>query len=191
MLYAISNLCSCFSTLSIGTKVLDEKGFFSALDHAIEQHDLSKDRAEGQHFVSLPTKAYPCVSAGVGKKTQNADDYVIRVHRGQPTLFLKRAFAAPVEGLACVVYTQQAYLQDPDVLQDTAEHDRVAAMDCIDYVIVAVLAFAGPQSPLTPHRLVHNLAGGNNEVASWTKEEIQEKAKASLEYWNTWEVVAD
>jgi hypothetical protein len=56
---------------------------------------------------------------------------------------------------------------------------------------VAVLAFAGPKAPLTPYRLVHNLAGGNNEVEAWTKEDILTKAKESLAYWNEWVVVAD
>lgn len=114
----------------------------------------------------------------------------MRVHRGQPSLFLRREFAAPVEGLACVVYTRAAYLADPDTRNEPEETARIEASDCT-HVIIAVLAFAGPRAPLTPYRLVHNLAGGNNEVGAWTKEDILTRAKESLDYWNEWCVVAD
>lgn len=175
---------------TVGSKVVQPVNFCNALAGAAKKHDPSKDRTEGQHFVQLPESAWSTVSAGVGHKSNNPDDYIVRMYRGQPTMFLRRKFAAPVEGLACVVYTRQAYLNDPDVLNEPQEIARIQASDCTR-VIVAVLAFAGPKAPLTPYRLVHNLAGGNNEVDAWTKDDIVAKAKESLEYWNEWVVVAD
>lgn len=177
-------------TQVVGSKVLSPAAFLAALTSAVESHDASKDRAKGQRVVKLPESVWATVSAGVGRKSDNPGDYVVRMHRGQPTMFLRRGLAAEIEGLACVVYTQEAYLADPDVLKDPEEIARVQASDCT-HVIVAVLAFAGPKAPLTPYRLVHNLAGGNNEVKTWTKEDIVSKAKESLEYWNEWTVVAD
>lgn len=186
-----SNILSAFNPKGvIGSKVVCRGAFLSALESALETHDTANDRVEGQHFVRLPKSAWNTVSAGVGRQSYNSNDYVVRMHRGQPTVFLRREMAAEVEGLACVVYTRDAYLDDPDTKKDPKESARIRASDCT-HVIVAVLAFAGPQAPLSPYRLVHNLAGGNNEVAGWTMDEVQAKAVESLEYWNTWAVVAD
>lgn len=51
--------------------------------------------------------------------------------------------------------------------------------------------FAGPKAPLTPHRLVANLAGGNRAALVWTADEIRAEAMASNEYDREWCVVAD
>jgi hypothetical protein len=185
-----ANILTAFDEKTIGSKVTDPVQFAIALTAAVESYDASHDRAPGQHFVMLPESAWTTVSAGVGKKSKDPGDYVIRVHRDQPTMFLKRENAADVEGLACVVYTRDAYLNDPDVLQEPDEMARIEASDCT-HVIVAVLAFAGPQAPLSPHRLVHNLAGGNREAESWTMDDVRTKAAESISYWNEWEVVAD
>ena len=191
MRLAISNTLTAFDERDvIGSKVLRPVTFKAALAKAVSGHDMCQDRAPGQHFVHLPKSAWCLVSAGVGRKSKNAEDYLVRMHRGQPTLFLKRAKADVVEGLACVVYTREAYLGDPDKKKDLEEIDRIQGSNCT-HVIVAVLAFAGPEAPLTPHRLVHNLAGGNNEVADWTMDDVQTKAEGSIAYWNVYEVVAD
>jgi len=58
-------------------------------------------------------------------------------------------------------------------------------------VLVAVLAFAGPKAPLTPHRLVKNLAGGNKEALLWSADEIRAKCAEAAGYWDEWCVVAD
>lgn len=178
------------STGVIGSKVIDTDSFMAALTSAVDSHDSSGDRAEGQHFVHLPESAWSSVSAGVGHKSKDPDDYVVRTHRGQPGMFLRRDKAAEVEGLACVVYTRDAYLNDPDIADEPEEEARIKASDCT-HVIVAVLAFAGPKAALTPYRLVYNLAGGNNEVNDWDMFDVRTNAKETLEYWNTWAVVAD
>lgn len=189
--FAISNILNAFDrTDVIGSKVIDRKRFLNGLTDAVEQHDDSQDRTSGQHFVQLPQELWDSVSAGVGRQTDNPDDYVIRVHRKKPTMYLHRNHAADVEGLACVVYTRAAYLADPDVLQDADERGRIKDINCT-HVVVAVLAFAGPKAPLTPYRLVHNLAGGNRDVESWTMSDARQVASDSLEYWNEWSVVAD
>jgi hypothetical protein len=61
----------------------------------------------------------------------------------------------------------------------------------ITHVLVAVLAFAGPQSQLSPHRFAANLAGGNHEAQAWTADEIRAKAKDIMAYDNEWVTVAD
>ena len=98
----------------------------------------------------------PFVSAGVGPQSTNPTDYVCRLHRGHVGAYLKREHAAPITGCAVVVYTREAYLANPEITAMEAYRIGDAT-----HVLVAVLAFAGPEAPLTPHRLVANLAGGN------------------------------
>jgi hypothetical protein len=102
--------------------------------------------------------------------------------------YLKREFAEQATGCALVVYTRDAYFRDPDVTP--AEAARIDS-ESPTHVLVAVLGFAGPESPLPPYRLVWNLAGGNLEAALWSAEEIHAKAKAAIEYDNQWSTVAD
>lgn len=75
--------------------------------------------------------------------------------------YLKRKFAARVEHGSAVVYTIDAYLNDPDVTDE--ERDELARCE-YTHILVAVLASAGPKPPLGPYRFVHNLAGGNREA---------------------------
>lgn len=182
-----ADIVTCFNTVSIGTKVLDHKNFLMAAKAAIADHDFTADPVPGQGFIQCPA-AIPCVSAGVGKRTNDPEDYVLRFYRGQVEMFLWRENAAPVEGCALVVYTKEAYLADPDVAGDQAEVERVKDAT---HVLVAVLAFAGPKAPLSPHRLVHNLAGGNKEAAAWTADEIRVKALETKTYHDDWCTVAD
>lgn len=184
---AISDICSAFESRTIGTKVTSRHDFEAILVDAIEKHDFSTERVPGQAYLPIPALVL-FVSSGVGKKNPDASKYVCREHRGVVSAYLKREFAAPVESCAVVVYTRDAYLKDPDVTPEEASRiDSEGAT----HVLVAVLASAGPPSPLPPYRLVWNLAGGNREAALWTADEIRAKAKAAIEFNNEWSTVAD
>lgn len=186
-----ASIVTAFSAVTIGSKVLLEHIFEGFLREAIYAHDCAKDRVAGQHFIVLPELAHQTVSAGVGPRSNNPEDYILRMYRGKVEAFLKRSKAAPVDSLAVIVYTAGAYLEDPDVLKDQAEMWRINESRC-SHVIVAVLANAGPKPPaFSPYRLVHNLAGGNNEASDWTLDDIRRKAKDALDYDNHWVVVAD
>ena len=190
MKFEISGILSAFQEKTIGSKVIDVQGFFSFLKGSLLDYDSSFDSTSGQHFVRMPAEAFATVSTGDGLHTHNPDDYVVRNHRGEVGLFLKRNHALPCTFLAVVVYTKAAYLADPDVGEVPGEEEKIRNSDC-SHVIVAVIAASGPASPLSPHRLVYNLAGGNKDVESWDKEIIIQKAKESKEYWTKWCVVAD
>ena len=88
-----------------------------------------------------------------------------------------------------VVYTREAHLADPDVVANPTEAARISSDTT--HVIVAVLASAGPSSPLTPFRLVANLTGGNVEALLWTADEIRARAREAFAYAAEWDVVAD
>lgn len=188
IILAISDIVTAFSAMAVGTRILDTVGFMSAVRLAIDSHDFSSDRVPGQGFIMCP-EAIPFVSGGIGKRTANPEDYVARLYRGVVELFLKRELAAPLEGLAVVVYTREAYLADPEVA-GSPEGDRIRSGDAT-HVLVAVISMAGPKAPLTPTRFVSNLAGGNNEALQWSADEIRQKAGEVKDYWSTWAVVAD
>lgn len=191
----IADILTAFSCkypweIVIGTKVWwsSQEEFLTVLEQSIKDFDWSSCRQPGQAYITLPNKCCEMVCAGVGKRTLNPDDYVIRLYRGKVGLYLKRDFAGKVDNVATVVYTLGAYLNDPDVSEKEINQLR-------DYnythILVAVLASAGSKSPLTSNRFVHNLAGGNKEALLWTADEIREKAKEIKEYSNEWCVIAD
>ena len=184
-----ANIVSCLDEGAIGTKVTNVGRFFEIAEAAIAGFDFAGQRVPGQGFIPCNDIA-PVLSAGIGKRSANPADYVLRFYRGRVEMFLKRGLAAPCEGAALIVYTREAYLADPDVQKDAAEKARIEASGAT-HVLVAVLGFAGPKAPLSPFRLVHNLAGGNKEALVWTADEIRAQAKASLDYDAEWAVVAD
>ena len=185
--FGISSICSAFGNNVIGTRVMNQGDFLAVVDEALQSHDTSGDRVEGQHFVQLPEAAVSMVSAGVGLvKDQPVEHFVVREHRGEVNCYLHRAHAADADGVAAIVYTLDAYKADPDVDMSKEDFDGD-----VSHVIVAVLAFAGPQSPLTTHRFVSNLAGGNKEALEWDANEIRSRAEVINSYWSEWRVVAD
>ena len=181
---AFSSILTAFEERPIGTKIIDHTMFIERLSVAIEVFDFEAQRVPGQGFLVMPD-AMPFVSAGDGPKTDNPDDYHLMVHRGEVSPYLKRDRAGEVAFCAAVVYTREAYAADPEV---TAE--EAARVSEATHVLVAVIASSGPQSPLTPHRLVANLAGGNREALAWSADEIRAKALEVHDYWSAWSVVA-
>ena len=203
--FTTSDICTALQKQTIGSKIVDWAAFHNFLVQAIADHDVSQDRVPGQHFIVMPNARHT-VSAGDGRKTDDPDDYVIRSHREGPKMFLKRKRAGEVQFLACVVYTKEAYLSDPDVT--AAEAERIEHSGAT-HILVAVIASSGPESPVTPYRFVHNLAGGNKEYQcpAWDLDNqdssevidilvnhiefLEDKAQAVRDYWNKWSVVAD
>jgi hypothetical protein len=187
MLIIPSDICSAFDNDVIGSKVVSKAEFSLILCKAVEAHDFTQDRVPGQGFIQIP-EAIPFVSSGVGHPTENPDNYVLRCYRGRVSAFLKREYAAPVESCAVVVYTKQAYLNDPDI---TPEEAARVNQPLVTHVLVAVLASSGPKSELSPHRFTANLAGGNLEAQVWTADEIRAKARLVIDYDQLLVSVAD
>jgi len=185
-----SSIWQAYNIDCIGSKVAagGHIGTFEkVLIEAIQNHDTSKDRAEGQHFIQFP--ATHLVSCGVGLHTHSPDDYVLRNWRGRVQPFLKREHALETSWAAVIVYTRQAYLNDPEITPD--EYERIQQGDAT-HVLVALLANAdGVPNAYGTFRLVSNLAGGNNAFEDITIQEVKEQAATSLSYEKTWCVVAD
>jgi hypothetical protein len=187
---------SAYNDNCIGSKVVianDKhwhiREFELALQKAIATHDPKDDWSEGQLQVVFPKEHLNLLSCGVGERTDNPDDYVVRVHRGQVSLFLKREKALPCESAKVIVYTKAALLKDPQL----AEEDRTRIEESeVTHYMVALLANAeGVPDSRSPYRLVDCLAGGNNDAEKWTLEDIKRLAKDARDYADKWEVVAD
>ena len=183
-----SNVCGAFGASPVGSKVEDAARFLDALEEEVGGRDFSKALVPGQGFVPLPA-ALPHVSSGEGLRTADPADYVAREHRGEVELFLRRERAEPATFLACVVYTAAAYLADPDVLGEPGEAARVRGSGAT-HVLVAVIASAAPEAPLTYRRFTENLAGGNREALAWTADEVRAEAAKVAAHWRRWCVVA-
>lgn len=190
-----SNIVTAFESEALGTKVTDHRRFRAFLADFVGDYDFAtEDNPEkgiiaGQGFIMMPG-AEVTVSSGVGKRTQNPEDFVKRFHREKVGLYLKREFAEEATGVAVVVYTRAAYLRDPDVIGNAAEIARVTATDAT-HILVAVLAFAGPKSELPAWRFVCNLAGGNLNALNLGGDEIRLACVKIRDYWTVWAVVAD
>ena len=184
-----ADIVTAFDSMAVGSKVTNAALFMELLLDAVESFDWETCRTRGQAYIELPDEAKHCVLAGVGQRTNNPDDYVIRTHRGRVGMYLRRHLAPEVTGVAVVVYTSHAYRDDPQI--EWEEIERISKHN-YSHMLVAVLAHSeGSNSPLTPHRFIENLAGGNNEALSWTADEIREKAREISNHSNAWTVVAD
>lgn len=188
-----ANIMTAFNSQTVGTKVTQRQPLEGLLLEAIAATDFAAQRQPGQAFIPLPDAAKAMVSAGVGSRSNNPDHYVIRTWRDSVSCYLKREYAAPVSGVAAVIYTVEAYRSDPDVQKDEAEMLRTYGGRCATptHVLVALLAFAGPKAPLSPGRFVSNLAGGNKEALLWSGDEIRAMAKEIIAYNDAWSVVSD
>lgn len=187
-IFAISNVCSAFNSHTVGSKVTRPGLFIQALAEALATYDDTNDKTPGQHFVMLPESATALVSAGIALREElSVGAYIVREHRGRVDVFAKREYAARATGVAAVVYTLAAYLADPDVTEEEARE----IPEGTSHVIVAVLAFAGPKAPLSPYRLVANLAGGNNDALAYTADEMRALARDAKGYDDVYVVVAD
>lgn len=198
-----SSIITAFDAATIGTKVIDKSGYRAALAKAVTDFEFPEN---GQAFITFPESAHAFVSAGVAKLDPLCDEALfVKTWRGQRHICAPRSVAAPVEALHAVVYTLNAYKNDPDAEGDTDEartmRKQIDAFDRdgVTHVLVAVLAFAGPKAPFSPHALLHNIAGGNNEFLPKTNaaadavllHKIIGHAKDTLDYARDWVLVAD
>jgi hypothetical protein len=197
-----ASIVTAFDEQTIGTKVLCKMTVLDIVAHVVAETDFETQKEPGQATIELPntgqSSVLPYVSAGVAtsSKDDEPEHFVIRKYREGCKLYLKRSVAVaqgrcPVTECKVVIYTRNAYLADPDVNkpEEAAEKTRIEASD-FTHIIVAFLASNG-SSPLSVFRFVHNLAGGNNEAAKYTADEIRGMAKEIIEHSNTHISVAD
>jgi hypothetical protein len=203
-----SNIVTAFDDQTIGAKVVGKAAFNTLLNEAVAAHDFSTGPVPGQAVIDLltprskffqehPHVARECVLSGNGRKTRNPDDYVCRLYRGEVHMFLKRHRASRLHSLRAVVDTVEAYLRDPDVLNDWEEIEKItlaskSLFEPVTHVLVAILA-GEAEGFVSPYRFVANLAGGNLEYAEGTKSyaDLVYLAQQVKNYDDEWATVAD
>lgn len=173
---SVADIVTAFDERTVGSKVIDHSLFMKNLISAIENFDWQTCNFPGQAYIELPINSG--VSSGNAKRSDNPEDYVVRKYRDRIRMFLKRPAYNPVTHLAVVVYTLDAYLNDPDVSKE--EFDRISGENP-SHVLVAVLASSGKPAKMSVYTFVRNLAGANNEAMIWTADEIREKAKEIID----------
>lgn len=175
----------------IGSKVGYSRRFRGIVKDLIENHDPSKDRAKGQHFIMMTEDQIQdsLITCGVGLNTTDPYDYVLREYRGRVQPFLTRRNALPVSWCAVIVYDREAYLSDPQLPAE--ERERVLSGNASHFLVALLANAEGVPNARGTYRFVDSLAGGNKEFDEVTIEEVKAMAKDSLEYENKWCVVAD
>jgi hypothetical protein len=185
-----SNIVTAFEGKTVGTRVLYPEAFMEAIYEALRRNPaIQKEggmlQLEGSHIPEL-------VTSGVARREGLSvhTDFVVREHRGEVCLFAKREKATKCENVGVIIYTLQGYLDDPEVSKEEAQ--RVTNSQAT-HILVAVLASAGPKPPLTSHRFVRNLAGGNNyhRGEDYCIEDAREEAAEITSWEQDWIVVAD
>lgn len=186
-LYIHSIAQAQFAGSAVGTVVTRGERLLRLIEDTILDRPMPED---GQAFFVLADTARTMATAGVAPRTQDPEDYVPRVHRGEVGLYLDRdRFAAKdlvPDAVAVVVYTLKAYLEDPQTTP--AQKDEVVAAQA-EHVLITVLGMRGPEAPVTPERFAFNLAGGNNAALAASADKLRAEAREVAAYFRTWCVV--
>ena len=107
------------------------------------------------------------------------DMFKARLHRGEALVCVDRSklelSALKCSKLACIVYTKDAALADPDM---TDEQRNEIESGGFQYVLVTFLASAHNEPPaVSSHRFVRNLAGGNNSYKEYSTTRSEEHTR--------------
>ncbi len=192
----------------IGQKITDFVNFCrvalpTAVKH-VEKHpgpqcddDPNGHDARGEWLISLPPMAITTVSSGIGHRSREAENYVLRQHYGRITACLQRRFALPATDVVVTVVTidryRKVYLQELANGQGPTEE----MLKGVTHVIMDFRVHAGPirQHVPDPHQLVRELARQyrrlpSDEAVARTLEEILEQAWTANAY-RDFDIVAD
>ena len=191
----ISDICEAFKNEAVGSKIRPamDKHFMRVLDDVVSNYDFSQGKVPGQAVIELPSKVNDWVYPGSWKRgSTDPKDFVLRQYRGEVGMYLRRKHDMNSVRVRCVVYTYDAYRNDPDFTEEEAQ--RMADFFGIEsgYVLVAVLGDCDSEpSTVSYSRFVKNLAGANNEYAVMNKDEVVALAQKVVDYRSKYIGVAD
>ena len=99
---------------------------------------------------------------------------IVRTYREEDALYIDRTKVdlGQCDNVYAIVYTSGAWNRDPEV----SEAEKVAA-EGYKHVLVTTLGNRGPVPPVSPHRFMHNVAGGNARWSLFFGTDIQKKAE--------------
>jgi len=178
----------------IGTKVLKPAEFLN-----IVLRDLAEDiRRNCDHLVrhiELDDDARPLVSAGVGRRSDDASHYFIGKENGLPKLFLRREWAEVSGTVKVTVCSKRAYLHLCEMRQDQDEWNRINNSDFTHVLTNVDMVVDQIREPTTAEDLAQGLAdkaldqGNVHHVTQL--EGYYAVATMSVGFWKKWHRVAD
>jgi len=158
----------------------------------------------GQEMVPLPAWAYDMVVSGAIERpaVPQPEMFKPRIHRGEVVLvgdrawFQKKGADLTPAFVGAVVYTADAFLADRQVTQ--AARDAFTEMGAT-HALINIIGSHAPKPPVSSHRFVRNLAGGNRRYRDMLEGleglsvgadellgKIEEECKAIAAYEEKW-----
>jgi len=103
---------------------------------------------------------------------------IVRTYREEDALYIDRTKVdlGECDDVYVIVYTKGAWGRDPEV----PKAEKVAA-EGYEHVLVTTLGNRGPTPPVSPHRFMHNVAGGNARWSLFFGTDIQKMAEEFVE----------
>ena len=153
------------SGTAVGTAVCagGRQGILDIVEAAVGGFDFP---ANGQGFVPLPEGAKALVLTGSIRRPADCPEAAlkVRMHRGEPMIvgrgswFVSQGADLRPTFVAAIVYTMAAFDADPET---TAGEVAEATMERATHVLITIIGSQAPAPPVSSHRFVRNLGGGN------------------------------
>jgi hypothetical protein len=156
---ALANRCTAFADSCVGARVLPE--YRGRVLEALDKEFGRTKVGLSMYLVRLPQYTHEMVLGGVGERTTDTRDYVVREHRGRVGAFLHRARALPVESLEAFVMESGTYL-DSTYPSSERERSRIEGSRA-PYVLVDL--YAGPVDTFMTkslYEVIHALSQGKD-----------------------------
>jgi hypothetical protein len=174
---------------AVGTILKDQTTWTKLEDAILSGLATAKPEPWGGIFVPFDAATKDLLLAGavpIPEKVR-ASDYIVRIHREVPAMFLDRqllpsATLRPRTAKA-LVFPKELFMNDPEVTPALiAEFESMNAT----HALVTLLATGGtPAEPEMGYaRFVKNLAGASERFAPLTKEQLVDLAKQTTAYYD-------
>lgn len=175
----------------VGQKVLSREAFLAIMtQHIVHVLPSTQFDEEGFGVIQLPVDVLPLVSSGVGCRSEDPDDYVIRKHQGRVGLYLKRRLALPVERCTAHMFTKTDYLVN---WLERGEEAPLSQEDLegVTHVVSGFKFWAGPRTVLRLDSYVNSLAKQLGKSDPQVAARLLGEAWEVNNYWKTFAEVSD
>lgn len=168
----------------IGAKVLNPSDFKAIVAARVPGFlENTKPDEDGEWSIDLKADVLPLLSSGMGRRSNDLEDYVVRKFRGRVGLYLKREFAMAPRRCEVGVVTKETYVTEHRYhMQQDGLTD--AELENVTHVVVSVRIFAGPDTARTPTKPHSFIAKLSNAVGKPDKQDALSVIDLCNEAWN-------
>lgn len=189
---ALANNVPAFSHSCVGARVLDPTRFAACVENVIATGDFQFEGGLG--WVNMPAAAFPLVSGGTGKRTEDPDDYLLRAQNGRVDVYLKRKRADPVIKLDAIVRGREQHLARMRAEAQQQEVERILVSPATHFLIgVFATTTHSPLYRVSTRGFLDLLIQPDDDIvpARATLREIRQAAWKVHENEQRWAWVAD